>query len=85
MDVISAVEVDNNEFIWLRRWGMRANESESAIVLQHLCNSQDANVISNLLKVFVNRAVPVLDARLIDFCRHVDSGSAPLRVQCLAE
>jgi hypothetical protein len=73
IDVISAVEAGDNKLFWLRRWGMRADEAELGIVLQHLCQSQDANVTSNLLKVFVNRALPVFDGRLIDLCQHVNS------------
>ena len=72
VDVISAIEAGDSQVFWLRRWGMRASESELGVVLQHLSNSQDANVISKLLTVFVNRALPFFDACLIDLCQHVE-------------
>ena len=41
--------------------------------MQHLWQSQEPTVTSNLLKVFWKRPLPVFDARLFDLCQHVDS------------
>jgi hypothetical protein len=42
-------------------------------VLQQLWTTGSAHVLANLLSVFSNRALPEVDARLIDFCEHEDA------------
>ena len=66
-------QAGDHQFIRLRRWGMHAGEAELEVVLEHLWKFHEAEVISTLLAVFANRALPVFDACLINFCQHADS------------
>jgi hypothetical protein len=57
---------------WLRGWGMQASESDLEVVQQRLSTQQQPKVIANLLRVFSNRPLPHVDARLIELCHHAD-------------
>jgi hypothetical protein len=72
-DIISAAESDRDGSYSFRGWGIRADQAQLESVLQHLWNSQDANVIANLLRVFWMRPLPILDARFFNLCQHADS------------
>ncbi|HEY7155403.1 MAG TPA: hypothetical protein VH575_15685 [Gemmataceae bacterium] len=70
-EIIRAAEGDTKCY-WFRGWGMHANEGDLQTVLQRLWTVKEARVIANLVKVFVARALPEFDARLIALCRHGD-------------
>jgi hypothetical protein len=72
-DIIAAAESDRDGSYSFRGWGMQADQTQLESVLQHLWNTQDVNVIANLLKVFSKRPLPTFDSRLTDLCQHVDS------------
>jgi hypothetical protein len=57
---------------WFRVWGMHADEAKLHGVLRHLSTVDQPRVIANLLRVFMGRALPEFDARLIELCRHDD-------------
>ena len=56
----------------MRGWGMRADEASLSIILEAIFNTVEPVIISKLLRVFSNRALPKFDSRLIDLCRHAD-------------
>jgi hypothetical protein len=72
-DIISAAESDRDGSYSFRGWGLRADDAQLELVFEHLCSSQDVNVIANLLRVFWRRPLPIFDARLLDLCQHIDS------------
>ena len=72
-EIISEAGSDEDHYLRFRAWGRHADEADLAVVLQHLWESRDPNISSNLLKVFSNRALPTFDIRLIDLCQHGDS------------
>ena len=72
-DIIMAAESDDARFNLFRGWGMHADATDLGMVLQHLRDSRNPNVITKLLKVFSNRPHLNFDTRLIDLCQHGDS------------
>src|SRR5262249_42133064 len=75
MAAISAEEIiraagGDGRCIWLRGWGIHADETALRTVLQRLSSVGEPGVIANLLRVFSARALPEFDGRLIELCRH---------------
>ena len=57
---------------WFRFWGRQATPGDLATVLDHLWDAKEPKVISNLLGVLSDRALPEFDARLVGLGRHAD-------------
>jgi hypothetical protein len=73
-EILCAAESDDTRFVGLfRGWGMHADPTDLGTVLQHLWAAQQPKVVTNLLRVFSNRALPQFDARLIELCQHSDA------------
>jgi hypothetical protein len=70
-EIIRAAEGDTKCY-WFRGWGIHAEEADLKAVLQRLWTVEEPRVIANLVKVFVARALPEFDPRLIELCRHGD-------------
>lgn len=71
-EIISRAHSGNAGYGQFRSWGMHADESDLATVLQQLWTTESVSALANLLGVFANRALPQFDAHLIDLCRHQD-------------
>jgi hypothetical protein len=70
--IILAAESNDTQFGLFRGWGLYADDSELAMVFQHLSAAQEANVIANLLRVFSMRAAPEFVVRLVELGQHGD-------------
>jgi hypothetical protein len=53
-------------------WGKYAREADLQTILRHLWTEREPSVVAKLLRVFLFRAPPEFDARLIELCRHCD-------------
>lgn len=69
-EIMEAASEKTGSYVWFRRWGMRAEESALNEILAAIWNEENPEVISRLLRVFSNRALPEFDSRLIDLCSH---------------
>ncbi|MCR9232339.1 MAG: hypothetical protein NXI29_15105 [bacterium] len=67
--VIEAAQGEDN-CSWFRGWGTQAKPTDLNTVLQRLKFSEEPAVLTNLVKVFSNQALPEFDSRLIDLCQH---------------
>jgi hypothetical protein len=71
-EIIAAAERNDPRYGLFRGWGMYAEQSDLAVLLEHLWAAREPSVITKLLRVFSNRALPQFDCRLIELCRHGD-------------
>lgn len=71
-EILSAAEADEPRFLLFRGWGMHADDVDLATIFRHLRAAREPAVIARLLQVFSKRAVPLVDERLIQLCRHDD-------------
>jgi len=58
--------------IGFRGWGMYADEANLMKIMEAIFDGTEPAIISKLLRVFSNRALPQFDSRLIGLCQHVD-------------
>jgi len=58
--------------IGFRGWGMYADEANLMKIIEAIFVATEPAIISKLLRVFSNRALPQFDFRLIDLCQHLD-------------